>query len=215
MGFVGTCGQFLGSVLLCAVGAAGQSSVTVVVNNSARVRSDVLSKAEAETARLFQEAGISIHWLHCGETDACRRRPLHNELILHVVPTGKTQSDFVFGEAFLGEDGRGQYCDVFFDRIKAAQENTDGGRLLGVVAAHELGHLLLGSRAHSRVGIMEPIWEQESVRKLGMGLLLFTPDQARFMRRRIAEEDRLQVQSFSKTEGEIGLLCGRTPALRF
>jgi len=215
MGFVGTFGQFLGSVLLCAVAGAGQSSVTVVVNNSAKVRPDVLSKAEAEAARLFLEAGISIHWLHCGETDACRHSPVPNELILHIVPTGKTQNNFVFGEAFLGEDGRGQYCDVFFDRIKAARQNTDGGWMLGVVAAHELGHLLLGSRAHSRVGIMEPVWEQESVRKLSMGLLLFTPDQARFMRRRIAEEDRPQVHSFSKTEGEIGLLRGRTPALRF
>src|SRR5215471_11524562 len=108
MGFGGTFGQFLGSVLLCAVAGAGQSSVTVVVNNSAKVRPDVLSKAEAEAARLFLEAGISIHWLHCGETDACRHSPVPNELILHIVPTGKTQNNFVFGEAFLGEDGRGQ-----------------------------------------------------------------------------------------------------------
>lgn len=215
MGFVGKCGGCIGSVLLWAVAAAGQGSISVLVNDSAGVQPAVLRRAEAEASRLFAAAGISIRWLDCRETDACRRTLLRDELVLHIVRNGKTPSKFAFGEAFLGDDGRGQYSDVFFDRIKAADVNTDIGQLLGVVAAHELGHLLLGSKAHSRVGIMEPVWEQDCVRKLGMGMLLFTPEQARLMRRRIGEENQLQVRSFAKTDGEIGLLRGSTPALRF
>lgn len=215
MGFTGKFVGFVGSVLLCSVAVIGQSSVTVVVNNSAKVRSDVLRRAEAEAARLFQAAGVSIRWLHCGEADACQHVLLPNELVLHIVHTGKTQSEFVFGEAFLGDDGRGQYCDVFFDRVKAAPGNTDVGPLLGVIAAHELAHLLLGSRAHSRIGIMQAVCEQDCVRKIAMGILAFTPEQARLMKLRIGQADRLQLGLFAKTEGEIGLLGDWTPAPRF
>jgi hypothetical protein len=58
--------------------------------------------------------------------------------------------------------------------------------LLGAVSAHELGHLLLGSNSHSRIGIMEPRWRLEGLRNVGMGRLLFTSEQARSMRNRIS-----------------------------
>jgi len=215
MGFRGNFLGIAGSVLLFVVGAAGQSSITVLVNDSAGVGRDVLEKAEMEASRLFEDAGIWIRWEHCNETDACRRRLLRDEFVLHIVPNGKTQSEFVFGEAFLGEDGRGQYSDVFFDRIQLAPENIDVARMLGVVAAHELGHLLLGSRAHSHIGIMEPIWGKSTIRRVGMGTLLFTPDQARLMRRRIGENDRIPIRPFPKTDRDFGLLSSSTPGLRF
>lgn len=215
MWFRGRWTGFLGSVLLYAAGAVGQSSVTVVVNNSAHVEAAVLRNAETEAARLFSAAGITLRWLTCDQTDACRRSLLPAELVLHIVRNGKTQNDSVYGEAFLDEDGRGQYADVFFDRVRAAQANTDVGRLLGVVAAHELGHLLLGSRSHSQVGIMQPVWERDSVRKLEMGMLSFTPNQARLMQRRVGLENRLQVRSLARSESEFGLLTDWPLGLRF
>jgi len=214
MGFMGRCGAFLAGVLLCTLAVAGQSSVTVLINDSVGVKPLVLSQAETEAARLFRAAGISIRWLNCRQTDACRRTLTRDKLVLHIVHNGKTQSEFAFGEAFLGDDGRGQYSDIFFDRVRAAPGNTNVGRLLGVVAAHELGHLLLGSNAHVRVGIMQPVWEHDCVRKIAMGMLAFTPDQARRMRQRIGQ-GTFQVHTFPTTEGEIGLLGDWTPALRF
>jgi hypothetical protein len=58
--------------------------------------------------------------------------------------------------------------------------------LLGTVVAHELGHLLLGSHAHSQVGIMVPVWEEESLRNMGMGHLLFTREQSSLMKMRVS-----------------------------
>lgn len=203
------------SVLLFGMSAVGQSSITVLVNDSASVQRDLLEKAEIEASRLFEDAGVSIRWMHCNESDACRRRLSRDEFVLSIVPNGKTHSEFVFGEAFLGEDGRGQYSDVFFDRIRTAPGNIDVGRMLGVVAAHELGHLLLGSGAHSRMGIMEPTWGKSTILKVGMGTLAFTPDQARRMRRRVGENYGTQVRSFQKTDRDFGLLSSSTPGLRF
>ena len=115
--------------------------------------------------------------------------------MLHIVRDGRTSNDFVFGEAFLGEDGRGQYCDVFFDRLRQSQEDFDLALLLGAVSAHELGHLLLGSNSHSRTGIMEPRWKKESVGKIEKGMLQFTKEQGDLMRKRIQNREDLSVRA--------------------
>ena len=179
-------------LILCGMvlGYSDPTQITVLVNDSAGVPPVVLKQAEAEAARVFRIAGIDITWLNCvGESsdDLCRVVPTADEFVLHLVPDGKTSSEWVFGEAFLGEGGEGKYIDVFFNRVRKADGilSIDMGRLLGAVSAHELGHLLLGSNAHSQVGIMEPIWEERSMRQIGRGTLLFTKDQSQKMRTRV------------------------------
>jgi hypothetical protein len=191
MGFRNRCGLTLASVLFWSSLAIGQekgAQITVLVNDSAGVKAEVLRQAEREAARLFEAAGIEISWVNCAESNECQRLLGPKEFVLHILPVGRTGSDFVFGMAFLGEDGRGQYSDVFFDRLKQAQGNVGLALLLGAVSTHELGHLLLGSNSHSGIGIMEPRWGPEGLRKVGMGIMLFTPEQARSMRSRIGAE---------------------------
>src|SRR5262249_16089412 len=65
------------------------------------------------------------------------------------------------------------------------EDGIDEARLLGAVAAHEVGHLLLGLRAHTLWGIMAPRWSGEALRQVGMGRLLFTPEQAARMRGKV------------------------------
>lgn len=164
--------------------------IKVLVLDSVKLSLSVLRQAETEAGRLFREAGIDVRWINCskpGETDNCHRVPRADEFMLHIVHNGKTQSDLVFGEAFLGEDGSGKYSDVFFDRIRdsAGDPELSVVNLLGAVSAHELGHLLLGTSSHSLVGIMEPVWGNESLRRIGMGTLRFTQDQSQLMKRRL------------------------------
>lgn len=169
--------------------------ITVLVSDTARISPSVLKRAELETARIFRAAEIEIAWVNCSEEganmdDLCRHAPGANEFVLHIVPTGKTSTDLVFGLAFLGQDGSGRYCNVFFDRIEEASRGlgTNVSQLLGTVAAHELGHLVLGSHAHSRWGIMEPAWEEESLRQIGMGTFLFSREQSTLMKTRIGRD---------------------------
>jgi hypothetical protein len=174
--------------------------ITVLVNDSAGVSANVLKQAEQEAARIFRPAGVEIVWMNCGEESVkengvCREVPGPNRFVLHIVPTGKTSTDLVFGVAFLGEDGRGKYCNVFFDRIREANRNlaTSTAQLLGTVAAHELGHLLLGSHAHSQWGIMEPVWKEQAIQQAGLGTFLFTAEQGELMRERIGREGTVMV----------------------
>lgn len=174
-------------------GAAAAQQITVEVYNSAAMSSWQLKRGEAEAARILAVAGIEIVWLNCADSSTVGARCVApddpNVFVLHIVPEGRTSTDYVFGEAFLGEGGTGKYCDIFFRRIldKTRQSAASVTQLLGAVAAHELGHLLLGSHAHSPIGIMEPIWQKQSLRSIEMGTFLFTPDQAARMRRRVGK----------------------------
>jgi hypothetical protein len=172
--------------------ALGTPVITVLVNDSANVSPAILNQAELEAARIFRSAGIDISWVNCPggsatAEDTCREVPGANQFVLHIVPSGTTSTDLVFGVAFLAEDGSGTYCNVFFDRVDEARHSvgTNESQLLGTVAAHELGHLLLGSHAHSAWGIMAPVWKAEGLRQIGMGTLLFLPEQSALMRARI------------------------------
>ena len=182
--------------------ADGSSHITVFVNDAAGVDRAILKRAEAEVARLFRPAGIAIEWKNCAETSDCRRPPRTNEFVLHIVPQGKAQSDFVFGEAFLGSDGKGAYADVFFNRLRQGSGKLNIAQLLGAVSAHELGHLLLGSHAHALIGIMEPTWGPESLRRISMGSLTFTPEQHRLIRHRLQSES---VTVSLSRDAELGL----------
>jgi hypothetical protein len=209
MGFNRGWGLVLGSVLLWSnVGTAHDcgSQITVLVNDSASVEPSVLRQAEREAGRLFEAAGIEIRWVNCARTNECRRILGPEEFVLHIVTGGKTLNDFIFGEAFLGEDGRGQYGDVFFDRLRQAQGDVNLALLLGAVSAHELGHLLLGSNSHSRIGIMVPRWGPEGLRNVEMGRLLFTPGQAQSMRNRITAGPRVTCQEITPDEPGIAFI---------
>lgn len=189
-------------VLLCVgvavarVGPSHSIEINVVVNDSVQIPVSVLRQAESEAGRIFALSGIQIGWLKCaprlGTVDPCQRVPGDNEFVVHVVRTGQTSLDSIFGVAFVGPDGDGRYCDIFFDRIQEVVRTTGTGlaRLIATVMAHELGHLLLGSHSHSFFGIMMPRWNQEELQRIGMGNLLFGKGEGLRMRMRLQSQGR-------------------------
>lgn len=207
--------EVLGIVLLWTVVATANDKdpqIVVMVNNTVRVAAPVLYHAEVQAGAILLEAGIEVVWVNCGdlaEPDHCRTSPGQNEFVLHLVPTGATSNDLVFGEAFLDEDGMGKYSDIFFDRVDSLcrQSNTDIARLLGSIAAHELGHLILGSHSHSAFGIMQPLWTGESLRRIAEGALIFLPQESKTMRRRIGGD---QLVLASKTNRSASALPAAT-----
>jgi hypothetical protein len=179
-----------GAIAMAGTGEVDLPEITVLVNNSAGVSRGVLKRAENDAERIFRAAGVEIQWEDCSRgavVDACQQVPGANEFVLSIEATGKTSTDSVFGVAFLGEGGIGKYCNVFFDRVEETQREsgTGGAHLLGAVVAHELGHLLLGPHAHAHVGIMTPVWQEQSLRAIEMGTFFFTREQAVSMRERM------------------------------
>jgi hypothetical protein len=59
-------------------------------------------------------------------------------------------------------------------------------QILGYVAAHELGHVLLGSDAHSSSGIMRAKLEDGDFQDMAQAGLTFTPQRAQRIRDNVA-----------------------------
>ena len=202
---------FLGAhMFIGSTGASAQNwrQAEILVYDDARVERSILEAGELDAGRIFRLAGIRLTWINCSiqlrepGKEPCRLTPGRSQFVLRVTPNGKTSSDLVFGQAFLGESGTGKYADVFFDRIRAAHDEygTSVAQLQGAVAAHELGHLLLGFQAHFWTGIMTPVWEPEGLRRMGMGSLLFTREQAARMQSRLGQNEPHKFASITPTD---------------
>jgi hypothetical protein len=197
---------FLNALTSCALLAsapvccAENPQIAVSVYDNAGVPEDTLASAEVRAAKIFQRAGLDVSWLTCVRPNyaSCATAfheiggPVH--LVLRIKPKGASwTSDAAFGVAYLASDGTGRYGDVFWNRARDLQTNSnvDLASILASVMAHELGHLLLGSNAHAISGIMQAHWEGDELRGIRMGSLLFLPDQGKRMRARITQREQL------------------------
>jgi hypothetical protein len=161
--------------------------IIVYVYDDAQIQSDTLARAEQQATSVFSNAGLGVMWVNCVHPGiaACKSGGEPVNLILRITTKiARSTNDTAFGLAYLGPDGSGRYADVFWPRIEDLQVTSklDAGLILGTVMAHELGHLLLGSNAHSVGGIMEARWQGWQLQRINMGTLLFLPSQAKRMR---------------------------------
>jgi hypothetical protein len=196
-------GLILGFVLAGLWGMAPASfaqnpQVAVSVYNYAQVPADIVTRGEKRASQIFSRAGFGVIWLNCvpGGEVRCGNMGGARLLILRIVPRSpRTHGDMVLGDALLASDGTGQYGDVFWKKVQEVLETTsvDPEAILGSVMAHEIGHLLLGSKAHALDGIMEARWEAAEFRRINLGTLGFMPDQGRRIRERIAGSSALLV----------------------
>ena len=180
-------------VLLFSVAARGLplTQVKIAIRNDARIPESVLAQAVQEAFRIFRQAGVDTVWIVCHSSNAgtstqpnCLSPVDLTQLSLRIVPWSSKMGDSTFGVAFLSDEGVGVYSDVFYPLVEKLHSDCAASlsRILGHVMAHEIGHLLLGLRSHSALGIMQPQWQGEALRRIGMGTLLFTAEQARSMR---------------------------------
>ena len=170
------------------------SQLTVVVTNRAGATAHVVADAERLAGRVFLHAGVSVEWMNCGpgpdaSLDSRCDGPIpKGGLVVRIVPHARTLSEGIFGVSFVAND-TGTYADVFFDpiqQLRALNKEPSLAAILGDVMAHELGHLLLGSNAHSQEGIMKAHWQPTQLHSVAKGQMQFTPEQASKMRTKIA-----------------------------
>jgi hypothetical protein len=141
--------------------------------------------AAIETAStIVARAGIAVEWYDCtenGRRPACRDTRRSGNFIARLMPTITpgtplrsavaaldTQGDTEppLGFAVIDPDTHGaKMATVFHDRVDAVARRTSVARseLLGRALAHEVGHLLLGVRGHSRTGLMRAVWTDEEL----------------------------------------------------
>jgi hypothetical protein len=175
------------------VRAADAVPFSVRVYNYAEIPEPALAAAQAETARIFRQAGIEMSWLPCAGSDEEFAKSPH-KFIACAQAAGavivRIQSRSLGGQAMRSHSwlaaAQEQRAEVFYDRLRqfAADQGCKPALILALVMAHELGHLLLGEQSHSSHGIMVPKFRTQELRRAQKGELLFTPDQAQRIRER-------------------------------
>lgn len=177
-------------------GEAPESArVTISVYNDAEVPVNVLGRAEEQAERVFRQAGIEVKWLNCRvptvseeASRACREAVFPEHLHLRIVRKSLGLKGETLGISFQAGDGSGCYADLFYEPMEQLHhsDGTDIASLLGHVAAHEIGHLLLGANSHSEAGIMHAHWTAEELASTKVGGLVFLEKESRRMKARLA-----------------------------
>ena len=168
------------AAVLMVAGVAGAAetpeppTVRLQLRNEARVPDEVLEESRNEVARIFARAGFEVLWV-----DEAPRITV--KIVAHVLGYARAASP-VMGVAQRTADGR--TAQVFFRRVEefARIHRADLSTMLGHVMAHEVGHLLMPTIAHSPTGLMRGVWDDAQVRDAAGGALTFTDGQAEKIR---------------------------------
>lgn len=169
--------------------------VSVSVYDYAHILPELLAAAEQDARRIFQQAGVETVWATCLpkpekiESNLCyivNSNHFVVKILPHAINAQVRDRINVLGDALVDEKGVGFYAYAFYDRVQTvAEEHRLGHALLGDVLAHEIGHLLLGSKSHTVSGIMSAHWNGEELRRISEGSMFFGPNQSRLMRDRV------------------------------
>ena len=176
-------------------GIPESARVTISVYNDAKVPADALQRGEVEASRIFRQAEIEVNWLNCKvpaineeASRACREAVFPEHLHLRIVRKSFGLKSEAMGISFQASDGSGCYADLFYEPMEQLHQSdsTDVASLLGHVAAHEIGHLLLGTNSHSAAGIMHAHWTASELASARVGALVFLEKESQRMKARLA-----------------------------
>jgi hypothetical protein len=190
-------------------GADSRTTITIHVYNEAQVPARPLARAFKEATRIFSKIGIDTIWLECLASDkpvlalsVCNQAfspmVLGLTILTENATTGTVLPDGLFGIALPYRDG-GVRASVFYQHAREFARGGPAslGQVLGYVMAHEIGHLLLWSKSHSRAGLMQGGWSRDDLICIAKGRLGFASEEVQRMRdnvlRRVKQQEVLQV----------------------
>lgn len=185
-------------VISAATNSSGETHRVVVRVYETGIGDPSLRTAAIDTASAIVEmAGISVEWYDCtenGRRPVCQDARRAGNFIARIMPTLSTGpalrksaidalensagNEPPLGFAVVDPDTHaGKMATVFHDQIDAVARRTGVARseLLGRALAHEVGHLLLGVRGHSRSGIMRAVWTDDELSRDRPDEWMFAP----------------------------------------
>ena len=169
----------IGAIVAMAIGApvSGEPRVALTVRlyNSAGIPAQGFLAASRAIESTFQDTGVKLIVRHCGTVDnsidPCGESLKPLEIVVRIIdapPSNPNLHPDACGVAYvLPETDRGWLATAFADRIAGAaiRVGVDAGTLLGLVIAHEVGHLLLGRGYHGWTGLMRADWEEQLLKR--------------------------------------------------
>jgi hypothetical protein len=181
----------------------GRIEFSVLVYDLAHVGSKTLKQAEGIGIEIFSNAGVNVRFATASVADrgelltdftvpparGCAHQPLSSAVlraqILSHAPAGLPRETLGYS---LPCARRGVQVTLFADRIEDVSHNTYACfyRVLGHALAHEVGHVLLRSEAHTHEGLMKARWTRSDWQRAAVLAIGFNSEQ----QQRITDELR-------------------------
>src|SRR5215203_3386932 len=176
--------------------AAADEPLVVRAYNTYGLSGADLQTASETVTRLLSDVASGVRWRNCAiagrrartDADRCADRLARNEFIVRLVASGRAPTESpseVLGYSFIDPVQRvGSLATIYADRAVSlsARFGASGGTMVGRAIAHELGHLLAGSPAHTDSGLMRQNWRPGLLPSVRDTDWAFTPAQALAMR---------------------------------
>ena len=205
-----------------AAAASSQTSpwITIHVHNYGGVAPKTMAEAEEVATGIFQKAGVETRWAEVVLTTENGQENLADhpartlaDIQLNIYPRMMSDRNGAPNNVMGLAPGSGpdrKIVYIFDSNVQARFWRLWGARcsgrmdrqiskaqILGHAIAHEVGHLLLNQQIHSAHGIMRGEWGFTDFRDMTREMLLFTPQQAEFLRadvrRRSGQQETLEV----------------------
>jgi hypothetical protein len=167
-------------------------TATLLLYDRANVPSRRMTRAKATVARLYGSIGVGIEWHTPGPSVAGPDQDagLVDLAVILIGPDAAGQrqrGDRILGRAPGTGSEPGRIAYVYHHRLErlTREIGQDPADILALVLAHEIGHLLLPLGAHSEHGVMRARWRTDELRRLDVGRLGFTAEQAGHILRRL------------------------------
>ncbi len=174
--------------MLAAVSGLGQAlTISVLLIDTCGAPKGVISAAQKDATRILAAAGVSLDWQPSTKPGGLSLRLVAQR----IVPAKDEALGYSFVDPTSGEQGH--LADLLYPAIEQTARQWQAGvsTILGAVMAHEIGHLLLDSHAHSSSGVMSASFGYTQITQAGKGELLFTADQAARIRSQVALRKRI------------------------
>jgi hypothetical protein len=170
--------------------------ITVRVHNNVHLQADTLVQAELVATQILSQAGVRAVWFDCSAAVArdqrqplCDRPPEPTDLLLdfdeEIQAFSPNLRESTLGFALIpGDGGQGERAYISAPRVQATARRfaASSTMVLGLAAAHEIGHLLMNSRDHSASGFMRADWDVNDLRLAAQCNLRFTVSQLKQVR---------------------------------
>ena len=193
------------AILTGSTGSAERRRVVVRVYDTGVGDLALRTTAIQTASSIVDLAGIPVEWHDCtdnGRRPVCQDVRRAGNFIARIMPAftpraplrrlpvealaTQSEADPPLGFAVVDPDARaGEMATVFHDQVDAVARRTGVARseLLGRALAHEVGHLLLGVRGHSRNGIMRAVWTDEELTRDRPDDWVFAPPDSQRLQR--------------------------------
>jgi hypothetical protein len=173
---------------------APAAAIRIRIHDYARVDATPLASAQRIVSRMYDAIGVHTEWLASTRPHDDEAIPTNvgstDLTIIVLTPemaSRRTLPEAVVGYAAVTRGEAGRIAFVIYDRVRNVARHADADitRVMGMVMAHEVGHLLLPSRSHSDNGLMRGHWAAADFSHLDALDLGFSLEQVDEIRRTI------------------------------